>query len=821
VENIMKTKFFASFIGLIMLIAGASRAAARLAAPQAATYYVSSSSGSDSNNGLSSDKPFQTIAKVNSLRLQPGDQVRFKCGDTWQAEQLVISQSGAETAPITFGSYPAGCADKPALSGSRPISGWGVHSGDIYVATLPTDDFPLGINQLFRDGERLTLGRWPNLGAGNGGYAFVEGHTQGGSQISDNELPGGDWTGAVVHIKNIRWSMLDRLVTGSSGNTLSLNAGLSCLISGWGDCIGWGYFLNNHLNTLDQDGEWYFDAAAHKVYLYAMGGTPTAIEGSVILEEADTLRHGGIMLSDGSATAYVAIDNFEVKNWFNHGLSTPGGMNGDIYHHITVRNIVIKDVDSAGIWLSSWLERPSNGRKGLRGGRHLTFENNLIDGANAFGVTGYFAESTFTGNTIRNIALIKNLGKSGMSCGITAEQCTENGDGLRIRLYDVRDSGFGNILRYNRFEKTGYNAVDVFGPENTLENNFITLACYSKADCGGVRVFGDESLSATTVYNVRLIGNIIVDIPGNVDGCHASRAAFGMGIYIDNYSRDVEVRDNTVISTTITGILYQRSSGQIADNTVYNASTGAEYSAHISLGGDETRAALSGNRLLGLNHEAWTIYARSLSNFVSSDNNHVFHPYVDEHIAFGPGWTRYTFAEWQAYSGLEAHSKTNWYTQPEGEAPRSRILYNDTQTSKTFSLGSRQYLDLDQNAVLGSITLAPFSSVILIDNGAAGLQLLSMTPSLWGVDSPTDFTLTLRGTSFTPNSVARWNGSDRPTTFVSDTTLTAAISAADISTVGEFPVTVYDPDGNPTETPPLVFHVVVQVWQMYLPVMAR
>ena len=234
----------------------------------------------------------------------------------------------------------------------------------------------MGINQLFRNDQRLRLGRWPNLDAGSGGYTFVDSHSAGSSQITDNELPNVDWSGATVHIKNIRWSMLDRQVTSSSGHTLTLNQGLSCLISGWTTCAGWGYFINNHLSTLDQDGEWYYDPDPRRVYLYSTAGSPAAIEGSVIQEEADTLRHGGIMLSDGSATAYVTIDNIEIKNWFNHGIGTPGGMSGDIYHDITVQNVTIKDPDAAGVNLSSWLESPSNGRKGLRGGYHMTFTNN-------------------------------------------------------------------------------------------------------------------------------------------------------------------------------------------------------------------------------------------------------------------------------------------------------------------------------------------------------------------------------------------------------------------------------------------------------------
>jgi hypothetical protein len=793
-----------------------------LADPAAVTYYVSSSTGNDSYNGLSEGTPFATIDKVNTLNLQPGDRVLLKCGDVWHADPLVLSKSGTGAAPIEFSSYPAGCANKPSLSGSRPISGWVPDAGNVYRADLTLSEFPLGINQLFRDGHRLTLGRWPNLDAPNGGYTFVDAHSAGSNQITDNELPATNWSGAIVHIKNIRWSMLDRQVTSSNSHTLVLNRGLSCLISGWTNCVGWGYFINNHRSTLDQDGEWYYDPTTRRVYLYSTSGVPSGIEGSVILEEGD-LRQGGVMLSNGSATAYVVIDNLEIKNWFNHGIGTPGGMNNDIYHDLTVRNVSIRDVDAAGVNLSSWLEQPSNGRKGLRGGYNLTFTNNMIDGANDFGITGYFANSTFEGNTIENIALIQNLGKSGMGCGLTSDECTENGDGFRIRLYDVRDSGYGNTLLNNRFDKIGYNGVDVFGPDTTLEQNFITQSCYSKADCGGVRIFGDGNLSSTPVYNVHLINNIIVDIPGNVDGCHASRAAFGMGIYIDNYSRDVETRGNTVINTTVSGILYQRSTGQITANTVFNASSGTEYSAQIDLGGSETRVTENNNALYGLKSNAWTLYTYNLSNILSSDNNYIFHPYVNQHIAYGSSWTRYTFEQWQAFSGRELHSKKNWFTQASGETSRGVIFYNATLAPVTLDLADRQYLDLDQQPVIGSLTLQPFASKILVDNGPAPLSLRGIHPTLSDVDEAAEFTLTVEGISFTPNSVVRWDGNDRPTNFVDYSHLTATIYAADVSAIGNYLVTVWDPAPAPggTETSAVMFHVVANVFDLYLPLALR
>jgi hypothetical protein len=807
------------FISVTLLCAG-------LPSPvrsNASTYYVSSSTGNDNNNGLSEGSAFATSDKVNTLDLQPGDHVLFKCGDTWQAQQLVVSWSGTPSAPIEFGSYPAGCANKPVFSGSLPITGWILESGNIYRADLPVGNFPLGINQLFRSGQRLTLGRWPNLDAPGGGYSFVEAHSAGSNQITDHELPAFNWNGAIVHIKNIRWSMLDRQVTGTNGDTLVLNQGLSCLISSWGDCTSWGFFINNALATLDQDGEWFYDEAANQVYLYSTQGVPSNIEGSVVQDTAGSSQYGGVMLSDGSATAYVILENLEIKNWFNNGISTPGGMNADIYHDITVNNVTVKDVDGAGVKLSSWLERPSNGRKGLRGGYNMLFTNDTIDGANDFGITGYFADSTFEGVTIENIALIKNLGKSGMGCGLTTGECTENGDGFRIRTYDVLDSGYGNTLRNNRFEKIGYNGVDVFGPETTLEQNFITQACFTKADCGGVRVFGGDSLATTDVHDIHLIDNIIYDIPGNVDGCQASRAAFGMGLYVDNYSRDVETRGNTVISTTVTGILYQRSTGQILDNTVYNASSGTEYSAQISLAGSETRASLSGNVMYGLTPNAWTLYAYSLNNILSSDHNYFFQPYVDRHIAYGPSWTRQTFTQWQGLSGQDVHSKTNWFTQPAGEATRAKVFYNAGGTAQTFSLGGRQYLDLDQNPLIQDITLLPFTSKILVDDGPALLSLHSITPALMSLAGAADFTLTANGSGFTANSVIRWNGASLPTAFVSSTRLTGAVTAAQVSSLGMYSITVWDPQPAPTgsQTPPVFFRVVANLYKLDLPLTLR
>jgi hypothetical protein len=55
------------------------------------------------------------------------------------------------------------------------------------------------------------------------------------------------------------------------------------------------------------------------------------------------------------------------------------------------------------------------------------------------------------------------------------------------------------------------------------------------------------------------------------------------------------------------------------------------------------------------------------------------------------------------------------------------------------------------------------------------------------------FTLTVHGTGFVVDSVVRWNGEDRPTTFVSINQITADIPASDLLAAGTANVTVFSP----------------------------
>lgn len=700
-------------------------------------YYVSSSGGSDANNGLSQGAPFRTIAKVNGLGLSSGDQVLFKCGDTWRGEILRITHSGASGSPITFSYYPSNCANKPIISGAQPITGWSVSSGNIYVADLSAGanaaNFPsgttAGINQLFRSGQRLTIGRWPNANAADGGYAVVASGS--GTQIKVTNLSG-NWTGAGIHIRAYRHFILNRKITASSSNTYTLNSSAACD----GGCAGWGAWLDNNLQTLDQDGEWYYDSAANKVYLYSTGGDPDGqqIEGSAVIN-GESSQLGGIILGKqlGQSVSHIIVDNFEIKDWFANGITTPPQFISDDSIDVIIRNNLIRDVDNTGILLRSYVPPPPQSNDVWRGGSNIQVLANTIDGANHTGIYSYARQSTIQDNVIRNIALIPNLGQSGMGCDITTQVgCGEFGDGIQI-VTDADGAYSSNhmTVQYNRIQSVGYNGMFVSGYSNHFDNNVILQPCQSKSDCAGVNGYGSTSVPASHTHDDSVSNNIIVDALSNTNGSSsANRALLAVGIEYQVYLRNMTTSGNTVIHSAFDGIRYQDATGPIQNNTVYNNVGGTLWGNEISIVKSDSQVPThTGNIIVHLNIKGGTLAVQTLSQLGTSDQNHFYNASGPQHIVLNN--TLKSLAEWRTVSGKDANSTE----RISSTLLNSQIFYNDTKAPKNFPL-SGNYTDLDGHPILGgSITLQPFTSQVLIPGGS-GITPTPI-PSPTGTPGPT------------------------------------------------------------------------------------
>ena len=106
--------------------------------------------------------------------------------------------------------------------------------------------------------------------------------------------------------------------------------------------------------------------------------------------------------------------------------------------------------------------------------------------------------------------------------------------------------------------------------------------------------------------------------------------------------------------------------------------------------------------------------------FTTCDNNYYARP-IDDNVTFfvtinhGGTYLHFTLAQWQAYIKIfDSHSK---------KSPKTittlndlRLEYNPTAVNKTVALDGN-YIDVRNAAYNGSVTLAPYSSAVLIRNG--------------------------------------------------------------------------------------------------------
>ncbi|HEX9373946.1 MAG TPA: IPT/TIG domain-containing protein, partial [Roseiflexaceae bacterium] len=92
-----------------------------------------------------------------------------------------------------------------------------------------------------------------------------------------------------------------------------------------------------------------------------------------------------------------------------------------------------------------------------------------------------------------------------------------------------------------------------------------------------------------------------------------------------------------------------------------------------------------------------------------------------------------------------------------------------------------------------------------VNTTAPAPQISRLTPDAAVACGPA-VALTVTGTNFVSGAVVRWNGANRPTSFVSSTQLTAQIAAADIAAASTASVVVANPDGGVSNALPFAIN---------------
>jgi hypothetical protein len=153
-------------------------------------------------------------------------------------------------------------------------------------------------------------------------------------------------------------------------------------------------------------------------------------------------------------------------------------------------------------------------------------------------------------------------------------------------------------------------------------------------------------------------------------------------------------------------------------------------------------------------------------------------------------------------------------------ATSQTISFADGDTAnKTITIAIQEDVNVEGNETVnlslsnptGGATLGSPSTAVLtiVDNDTAPNptpSLSSISPNSVGAGGGA-FTLTVNGSGFVSGSLVQWNGSNRTTSFVNSTQLTASIPATDIPIAGTAQITVFNPAPGGGTSSALAFNI--------------
>ncbi|MEO1449917.1 MAG: right-handed parallel beta-helix repeat-containing protein, partial [Bacteroidota bacterium] len=249
-------------MNLLRLIPGCLAFAFGCMFPVSATTYYVSPTGDDTQAGTET-APFKTIDHAAEV-MQSGDSCIIFSG-------VYREQVRAEVDDIVF---MAADGNEVIVSGFDVLNGWTQDNGNIYVADM---DFSLGPrNQLVYNQQMMVLARWPNKAT----LDPFELNTAKGfgtkSSVTNADIPDIAWEdgGIIFFLGKNRWTSWRTNINGSPAGAVTFNQ----ISDNWqwagahSPENGGDFYLMNHIEALDQEGEWFLDRDNDKMYFYKPGG---------------------------------------------------------------------------------------------------------------------------------------------------------------------------------------------------------------------------------------------------------------------------------------------------------------------------------------------------------------------------------------------------------------------------------------------------------------------------------------------------------------------------------------------------------------------
>ncbi|WP_158859051.1 right-handed parallel beta-helix repeat-containing protein [Lunatibacter salilacus] len=485
---------------------------------KSANYYVSSSDGNDENTqqqATQTQTPWKSLAKINSYfgSLKPGDSVLLKRGDVFEGS-LVLSSSGTNQSKIVVSSYGEG--HSPVISGWKKIKKWTKHEKPgIWSSELDRNTL---LNLVSIENKIKEKGRYPN-------NAFVNYNVNENGLI---ELPSHinpkAWESATFVIRKNQW-IIDKvspLEYRADGIRLENNMR-------YPPKSGYGLFIQDHINTLDEDGEWYFDDKTSNFYIFLAEGQPGSKDIKIGSQENLLTNQGGVQ--------HVKIQNLCFSGANKDAISLEKAFN------IEISNCTIEYAGENAVYA---VDVPN-----------LKFVNNNVVTALNSGVFFRYGtpNSIIADNNITDIHPFFGMGKSG--------------DGNGVGIHSISDF---SVIANNRLSNIGYSGIMFNGIQTIVERNHINNYCLVKNDGGGIYTYqgANKKLNFGRIIKENIIENGIGTTSGTTMSKNISIPQVE-GIYLDDNASGIMVEGNTVNNSRRNGIhIHNGRNIQIIRNKVAN-----------------------------------------------------------------------------------------------------------------------------------------------------------------------------------------------------------------------------------------------------------
>ena len=643
---------------------------------QATTYYVSSS-GSDSNSGTSIATPFLTISKVNSLMLVAGDNVLFKCGESWNGT-LNISKSGISGSPITYGSY--GTGNNPMITGFTAVASWENLGNNIWESTSAVSTLS-NCKMVLIDGAVVPMGRYPNYNSTDGGFLTFQSSTT--TSITSSSLSGTpDWTGAEVIIRSKRWVLAKRAISSQSSGTLNFTTSTTILNNGY------GFFIQNDVRTLDQQNEWYYNPTTKKIRIYS-----TYQPQNVKVASVENLVVFDKLSYNYSLAAHITIKNIDFVGSNGDLIYTqPSLVVGHRLHHVNISNCNLSYAGYNAIRAN---------------GDYMTMENNTFSDINGSGIINIGGRRIhlIRNNTFTNISMVYGQG---------------NPDYTDMAIsYSTFTSA---TIEGNRITNCGFNGIS-FNADSTVivRNNYIENYNLRLDDGGAITTGGPNS------YGCKIEGNICLNGGwGSASKGTTDTGTLSVGIYMDDNCSNVEVSNNTIANCYWIGIyLHNANTNNIHHNTVFNCRGAQIRTADDELGGNIYANTIQNNFFIAKQSTQTCASFNSNQNnltTIGTLNGNIYSRPIDDNKTItiyqpSTGSLSKTLSEWKTFSSQDANS----FASPKTISTDSDLYfyYNPTNHDSTVVL-IQPGMDVTGQLYSSPITLSPYSSIVIIRDNSNG-----------------------------------------------------------------------------------------------------